>query len=249
MDSITALLTDPSAWIALLTLIVMEVVLGVDNLIFIAILSNRLPEAHRGRTRTLGIALALIMRLGLLSMIAFIVSLTRPVLTIFSVELSWRDMILIAGGLFLIWKSTREIHEATDPNAEDHEAQNAKKGALGVAGAIVQIILLDMVFSIDSILTAVGMTDKLPVMMAAVVVAVILMMVASGPLANFIKKNPSLVMLALGFLLMIGAMLIADGLGFHVPRGYIYAAMGFSAFVEGLNMLARRRRRGKGQAS
>ncbi len=245
MDSLAALITDSSAWIALLTLIVMEVVLGVDNLIFIAILSNRLPEAHRARTRTLGIALALIMRLALLSMIAFIVSLTRPVLTLFKIELSWRDMILIAGGLFLIWKSTREIHEATDPNAEDHEAANQKKGGLGVAAAIVQIILLDMVFSIDSILTAVGMTDKLPVMMAAVVVAVVLMMVASGPLANFIKKNPSLVMLALGFLLMIGAMLIADGLGFHVPRGYIYAAMGFSAFVEGLNMLARRRRRGK----
>lgn len=249
MDALIRLAADPAAWVALLTLIVMEVVLGIDNLIFIAILSNRLPPAHRARTRTLGIALALILRLGLLSMIAFIVSLTRPVVTLFGMGLSWRDLILISGGLFLIWKSTREIHEAVDPEAEDGEAEPHGKPSLGVAAAIVQILLLDMVFSVDSILTAVGMTDKLPIMMAAVVVAVVLMMVASGPLADFIKKNPSLVMLALGFLLMIGAMLIADGLGFHVPRGYVYAAMGFSGFVEALNMLARRRKRSKGAAS
>lgn len=242
MEMVLKLVTDPSAWVALLTLVVMEVVLGVDNLIFIALLSNRLPEAHRARTRTLGIALALVMRLALLSTIAFIVSLTRPVVTVAGMSLSWRDMILIAGGLFLIWKATREIHEASDPDAPDGE-EKVQGGSLGVAAAIVQIILLDMVFSIDSILTAVGMTDKLPIMMAAVVVAVVLMMVASGPLAAFIRKNPSLVMLALGFLLMIGVMLIADGLGFHVPRGYVYAAMGFSAFVEALNMLTRSRRR------
>jgi predicted tellurium resistance membrane protein TerC len=222
----------------------MEVVLGVDNLVFIALLSNRLPQAHRARTRTLGIALALILRLALLSMIAFIVTLTRPVLKLLSFTFSWRDLILIAGGLFLIWKATSEIHENASGHGDEEEA--AERGpALGVASAIVQILFLDMVFSIDSILTAVGMTDQLPIMMAAVIVAVILMMIASGPLAAFIRRNPSLVMLALGFLLMIGVMLIADGLGFHIPRGYIYAAMGFSAFVEGLNMLARRRKAAK----
>ncbi len=247
MDALTRLLTDPAAWVALATLIVMEVVLGVDNLVFVAILSNRLPEQNRARTRTLGIALALVMRLILLSSIAFIVSLTRPLVTVFGLALSWRDLILIAGGLFLIWKATREIHEAVDPHAAETDGAGAGP-PLGFAAAIVQILLLDMVFSVDSILTAVGMTDKLPVMMAAVVVAVVLMMIASGPLAAFIRSNPSVVMLALGFLLLIGSLLIADGLGFHVPRGYVYAAMGFSGFVEGLNMLARRRRRAKGQA-
>lgn len=241
MDRIAHLVTDPAAWVALVTLIVMEVVLGVDNLVFIALLSNRLPQAHRARTRTIGIALALVLRLVLLSAIAFIVTLNRPVLTAMGLSLSWRDMILLAGGLFLIWKATREIHEATDPDDEAHETGSRR--TVGVAAAIVQILALDIVFSVDSILTAVGMTDELPIMMAAVVVAVSLMMVASGPLADFVRRNPSVVMLALGFLLMIGLMLVADGLGFHIPRGYVYAAMGFSAFVEALNMLARRRRR------
>ena len=247
MESLIRLLTDPAAWVALATLIVMEVVLGVDNLVFVAILSNRLPERNRARTRTFGIALALAMRLILLSCIVFIVSLTRPLATVFGVRLSWRDLILIAGGLFLIWKATREIHEAADPAAGDRPEDGGGK-TLGFAAAIIQILLLDMVFSVDSILTAVGMTDKLPVMMAAVVVAMVLMMIASGPLAHFIRSNPTVVMLALGFLLLIGSLLIADGLGFHVPRGYVYAAMGFSGFVEALNMLARRRRRAKGQA-
>ncbi|MDP9103840.1 MAG: TerC family protein [Pseudomonadota bacterium] len=248
MESLLQLFSQPSTWVALLTLVVMEVVLGIDNLVFIALLSNRLPEAHRGRTRNIGIAMALVLRLALLSTIAFIVSLTRPVLTLAGMSFSWRDMILIAGGLFLIWKATTEIHESMSPH-EDEDAGGAGKGALGVASAIVQILFLDMVFSIDSILTAVGMTDQLPIMMAAVIAAVILMMVASGPLAAFIRKNPSLVILALGFLLMIGAMLIADGLGFHIPRGYVYAAMGFAAFVEALNMLARRGKRGKKRTS
>jgi len=247
MDALIRLVTDPAAWVALATLIVMEVVLGVDNLVFVAIVSNRLPAQSRGRTRTLGIALALVMRLVLLSSIAFIVTLRRPLLSLFGLSLSWRDLILICGGLFLIWKATREIHDAVDPEAEAAKMAGGGVGLSVVAG-IVQILLLDMVFSIDSILTAVGMTDKLPVMMAAVVVAVLLMMIASGPLAAFIASNPTLVMLALGFLLLIGALLIADGLGFHVPRGYVYAAMGFSGFVEALNMLARRRRRAKGQA-
>jgi predicted tellurium resistance membrane protein TerC len=247
MAAFLHLVADPATWVAFATLIVMEVVLGVDNLVFVALISNRLPAAHRARTRTLGIALALVLRLALLSGVVFVVGLTRPLFTVLGAPLSWRGLILIAGGLFLIAKATQENHEATAPGAESKAAKTDGEG-LGVVSAIVQILLLDMVFSIDSILTAVGMTDKLPVMMAAVVVAVLLMMVASGPLANVIRANPTVVMLALGFLLLIGVLLIADGLGFHVPRGYVYVAMGFSGFVEVLNMLARRRRRAKGQA-
>jgi predicted tellurium resistance membrane protein TerC len=249
MDSITALAADPAAWAALVTLIVMEVVLGIDNLIFISILSNKLPEGQRGKARRIGISLALILRLALLSTLAFIVGLTKPVFTLpFSVldldpAFSWRDLILIAGGLFLVWKATTEIHEKVDPNAT-HGVMDVKgKVAAGFGAAIVQILLLDIVFSIDSILTAVGMTDQLPIMMTAVIVAVGLMLLAANPLAVFINKNPTVVMLALGFLLMIGAVLIADGFGMHVPKGYIYAAMAFSALVEGLNMAARRVKR------
>jgi predicted tellurium resistance membrane protein TerC len=246
MDSLMALAADPAAWAALVTLIVMEVVLGIDNLIFISILSNKLPEAQRGKARRIGISLALILRLALLSTLAFIVGLTQPVFTLpFSVldldpAFSWRDLILIAGGLFLVWKATTEIHEKVDPN-EIHSVMDVKgKVAANFGAAIVQILLLDIVFSIDSILTAVGMTDELPIMITAVVVAVGLMLLAANPLAEFINKNPTVVMLALGFLLMIGAVLIADGFGMHVPKGYIYAAMAFSALVEGLNMAARR---------
>ena len=244
MESLFALVSSPTAWAALVTLLVMEVVLGIDNLVFISVLSNRLPEAGRARTRTIGIALALVLRLGLLSGIAWVVSLTRPVIAAFGHGFSWRDLILVAGGLFLVWKSTTEIGQHMDEAAHggDGEAAPARK-PLGFASAIAQILVLDMVFSIDSILTAVGMTDQLPIMFAAVIAAVLLMMLAAGPLAAFIHKNPSVVMLALGFLLMIGVMLITDGFGVHIPRGYVYAAMGFSAFVEGLNMLARRRRK------
>ncbi|MBE7217848.1 MAG: TerC family protein [Caulobacteraceae bacterium] len=243
MGDITHLLADPAAWLALVTLVVMEVVLGIDNLVFISILTNKLPDAHRGRIRTLGIALALVLRLALLSTIAFIVSLTRPVFSLGDHPVSWRDMILIAGGLFLLWKATREIHESVRPEPEHSAEGKAAHGKVtgSLAAVVVQIVALDMVFSIDSILTAVGMTDHLPIMMAAVVVAVLLMMVASGPLADFIKRNPSVVMLALGFLLMIGVTLIADGSGFHIPKGYIYTAMAFSVLVEALNMLARRK--------
>ena len=258
---IAALVTDPTAWAALLTLIVMEVVLGIDNLIFISILSNKLPEYQRARTRRIGIALALIMRLMLLSTLAFIVGLTQPVFSLpfvgpvgehgepmFELAFSWRDLILIAGGLFLVWKATTEIHEKVDP-AETHGVMDTKARVVtGVGAAIIQIILLDLVFSIDSILTAVGMTDHLPIMITAVVVTVGIMLVAADPLANFINRNPTVVMLALGFLLMIGAVLIADGFGVHVPKGYIYAAMAFSALVEGLNMLARSRSRRSGAA-
>lgn len=239
-DSIIPLLSDPAAWAALVTLIVMEVVLGIDNLIFISILSNKLPPEHRQRVRRIGISLALIMRLALLSMIAWIVSLTAPVFTVMDNAFSWKDMILIAGGLFLLWKATKEIHHSVD-HAASHELLDKKDVVISnVGSAIFQIILLDLVFSIDSILTAVGMTDHLPIMVVAVLVAVTVMLLAADPLANFINDNPTVVMLALGFLLMIGMVLIAEGFGAHVPKGYIYAAMAFSAGVEVLNMWSRK---------
>ncbi len=255
MDTISALAADPAAWAALITLIVMEVVLGIDNLIFISILSNKLPEEMRSKARRIGIALALIMRLGLLSTLAFIVSLTKPVFSLpiaapvdasghvlFDLSFSWRDLILIAGGLFLLWKVTKEIHHTVDP-APTGDVMDAKNKAISNFGAaIVQILMLDLVFSIDSILTAVGMTHHVPIMIVAVTIAVAAMFFAAGPLAEFINRNPTIVMLALGFLLMIGAVLIADGFGVHVPKGYIYAAMAFSGLVEGLNMVARRAR-------
>ncbi len=242
-----AFVSDPTAWVALLTLIVLEVVLGIDNLIFNSILTNKLPEAQRARARRIGISAALIMRLVLLATISIIVQLTAPVFTAFGHGFSWRDLILIAGGLFLVWKATKEIHHTVD--LEDHQdTMIGESLQLSLAGAVFQILLLDLVFSIDSIITAVGMTDEIAIMYIAVIVAVSVMMLAAGPLANFIAKNPSIVMLALSFLLMIGMTLIADGMGFHVPKGYIYAAMGFSALVEGLNMLARRRRKAKAGA-
>ena len=261
MGDLATLVTSPEAWIALLTLIVMEVVLGVDNLVFVSLLSNKLPEASRARARRIGIGLALVLRLALLSGIAFIVSLTKPVLTLpFAVPsltdghplvdltFSWRDLILIAGGLFLLWKATSEIHHTVDPSESEDLLDKKVGGTISFGAAIVQILALDIVFSIDSILTAVGMTEHLPIMMAAVIIAVGLMLVASGPLARFIHDNPSVVMLALGFLLMIGATLIADGFGVHVPKGYIYAAMAFSGLVEGLNMASRRTRQKKREA-
>ncbi len=244
MTDLLALAADPAAWAALVTLIVMEVVLGIDNLIFISILSNKLPEANRKKVRQLGIGLALVMRLALLSAIAWIVGLTAPAFTILGNEFSWRDIILIAGGPFLVWKATKEIHHTVDPAPSDAilDKTPASTAITNVGSAIVQIILLDIVFSIDSILTAVGMTDHVVVMMIAVVVAVLTMLLAADPLADFIHKNPTVVMLALGFLLMIGMVLIADGFGYHVPKGYIYAAMAFSAGVEALNMFARRKK-------
>jgi predicted tellurium resistance membrane protein TerC len=241
MNAVLNLLADPTAWVALITLVVMEVVLGIDNLVFVAILSNKLPEVHRKKARRLGISLALIMRLVLLSTIVWLVGLTRPLFNAFGHAFSWRDLILIAGGLFLVWKATSEIRHSVDPGEHGAKDLDTKtKVANSFAGAIVQILILDIVFSIDSILTAVGMTDRLPIMFAAVIIAVGLMLIAADPLANFINKNPSVVMLALGFLLMIGTTLIADGFGFHVPKGYIYASMAFSGLVEGLNLLSRR---------
>jgi predicted tellurium resistance membrane protein TerC len=257
-DSLAVLAQDPTVWAALITLIVMEVVLGIDNLVFIAILSNKLPEETRGKARRIGISLALILRLALLSMLSWLVGLTQPVFSLpfspapdasghapFDLVFSWRDLILIAGGIFLVWKATTEIHHNVDPTPNDDVFDTGKTVALNFGAAIVQILILDLVFSVDSILTAVGMTDHLPVMVIAVLVAVGLMLVASGPLSRFIEANPTVVMLALGFLLMIGAVLIADGFGVHVPKGYIYAAMAFSGLVEGLNMASRRASRKK----
>jgi predicted tellurium resistance membrane protein TerC len=264
LDHVLALFTDPGVWAALVALIVMEVVLGIDNLIFISILSNKLPEHQRQKARRVGILLALVMRLILLSMIAWLVGLTATIIDLgitgaldahgtptFETAFSWRDIILIAGGLFLIWKATKEIHHNVDPAATDDILDKKTKIALTFGSAVVQIILLDMVFSVDSILTAVGMTDNLAVMVIAVLVAIAVMLLAADPLARFINNNPTVVMLALGFLLMIGAVLIADGFGVHVPKGYIYAAMGFSVLVEGLNMMSRRsqQRRSTDQSS
>jgi predicted tellurium resistance membrane protein TerC len=250
------LMSDPAAWAALISLVVMEIVLGIDNLIFISILTNKLPEEQRARARNIGISLALIMRLALLFTITWLVTLTQPVIDLgfvgppgehgeptFETSFSWRDLILIAGGLFLVWKATSEIHHTMDPHSEPKEgAPIAGRAALNFGAAIVQIILLDIVFSIDSILTAVGMTDHLAIMFIAVIAAVTVMLLASGPLARFINANPTVVMLALGFLLMIGMVLIADGFGIHVPKGYVYAAMAFSAFVEILNLVSRKKK-------
>ena len=254
MDGIFALMSEPAAWAALATLLVMEVVLGIDNLIFISILSNKLPEAQRRKARRIGIGLALGMRLALLSTIAWLVGLTAPVFDLglagapdangtpsFETLFSWRDLILIAGGVFLVWKATREIHHNVDPNP-NLDMFDTSRAAISFGSAIAQILILDMVFSIDSILTAVGMTEHVPIMVVAVVAAVLVMFFAADPLANFINRNPTVVMLALSFLLMIGAVLIADGFGVHVPKGYIYAAMAFSAGVEALNIFARRKR-------
>ena len=240
MDYLLQLAASPTAWIALATLIVMEIVLGIDNLIFISILTNKLPEQYRTKARRIGIGMALILRLGLLGTIAYIVQLTTPVFEVLGKAFSWKDMILIAGGLFLVWKATSEIHHSMSPHAEG-ETQSTPSGvSLGFAAAIGQILMLDLVFSIDSIITAVGMTEHLPIMVIAVVVAVLVMLLASEPLAKFINENPTVVMLALAFLIMIGMTLIAEGFGAHVPKGYVYAAMAFSATVETLNILARR---------
>jgi predicted tellurium resistance membrane protein TerC len=245
MDNLMALAADPAAWVALATLIAMEVVLGIDNLIFISILTNKLPEDQRLTARRVGIALALILRLALLGTVAIIVTLTEPLFEAFGHGFSWRDLILIGGGLFLVWKATKEIHHNVDPYRNE-DLFEGKQVGLNFSSAIVQILLLDLVFSIDSIITAVGMTDHVPIMVIAVLVAVAVMLLAAEPLARFIEANPTVVMLALGFLLMIGMTLIAEGFGAHVPKGYVYAAMAFSALVEALNMLSRRAKRKSG---
>jgi len=247
MEPLLTLAVDPKAWIALLTLIAMEVVLGIDNLIFISILSNKLPAHQRSTARRIGIGAALILRLAFLAMVAIIIGLTDPIFSLFEHAFSWRDLILIAGGLFLVWKATREIHHLVDPDPGP-DMLNPAVATAGVFAVVAQIVALDLVFSIDSIITAVGMTTHIPIMVVAVVIAVAVMLFAADPLANFIHANPTIVLLALGFLLLIGTTLIADGFGIHLPRGYVYAAMAFSGFIEGLNMLSRRARQKRATA-
>ena len=229
---------DPQNWLALATLIVMEVVLGIDNLIFISILTNKLPEDIRQKARVIGISGALIMRLALLSTIFLIVQLTYPVIKFWQVDLSWRDIILIGGGVFLIFKVVTEIHDKLE--GQEDSGPTVKAG-LSFAGAIFQILLIDLVFSLDSIITAVGMTNHIILMVIAVIVSVLVMLFASGPLSDFINRHPTVVMLALAFLLMIGMILVAEGFGAHIPKGYVYSAMAFAAVVEGLNMAFRRK--------
>lgn len=260
---IERLLTDPSAWAALITLIVLEVVLGIDNLVFVAILANKLPIASRSKVRRLGIGLALVLRIALLGTLSLVVGMKAPVFNLgwegplgdnghpsFETAFSWRDLILLCGGIFLVWKATKEIHHGVDSEPDDSLLdKKTGKAASTVGAAIAQIVVLDVIFSIDSILTAVGMTNDLPIMVVAVVVAVGLMLLAADPLGNFVARNPSVVMLALGFLLMIGMVLIGEAFGAHIPKGYIYAAMAFSAFIETLNLSASKRRKKREQAA
>jgi predicted tellurium resistance membrane protein TerC len=227
-------LVDPQIWIALLTLTALEIVLGIDNVVFISILAGRLPPEQRDTARRLGLGLAMFIRIGLLFSIAWIIRLTAPLFTVLGEEISGRDLILLAGGLFLIAKATHEIHQ----KLEGDEGHASTRGAASFAGIIVQILLLDIVFSLDSVITAVGMVppEQIGVMIAAVVIAVGFMLVFSGPISRFVDRHPTVKMLALSFLLMIGLTLIAEGLELHIPKGYVYFAMGFSVFVEGLNL-------------
>jgi predicted tellurium resistance membrane protein TerC len=234
------LLTDPQAWIALLTLTALELVLGIDNIVFIAILVEKLPREQRQRARRIGLFMAMFLRLGLLLVLSWIIGLTAPLFTLPLVkqEISGRDLILIAGGMFLIWKSTGEIHQSLQ--AEEHGPE-IKAASASFGGVVVQIMLVDMVFSLDSIITAVGMVDELLVMMAAVVTSVAMMMVFAGAIGRFISAHPTVKMLALSFLVMVGMVLIADGFEHHVPKGYVYFAMAFSVAVELLNLRVRKR--------
>jgi len=238
MDYLYSLLIDPHAWIALAALVTMEVVLGIDNLIFISILSNKLPPEQQKIARRIGLLAALGLRIVLLGALTFIIHLVEPLFSIMGKSFSGRDLILISGGLFLVWKATREIHHVLDPEEDSNLFSSATRS--GLSTTIVQILLLDFVFSIDSIITAVGMTEHLPIMIIAVIAAVLSMILAADTLSKFIKNNPTIVMLALGFLLMIGMTLLAEGFGANVPKGYIYSAMAFAAGVEGLNILSRR---------
>jgi len=231
-------LTDPHVWLSLVTLTALEIVLGIDNLVFIAVLVEKLPQERRAVARRTGIALALITRLLLLTAIAWIIGLTRPLFELFGHAFSWRDIILILGGLFLLYKATHEIHG----NLEGEEGEVSARVRASFAAVVTQIAVLDIVFSLDSVITAVGMADELWIMATAVIIAVIVMLAAAGPVSGFVSRHPTVKMLALSFLLLIGTTLVADGFGLHIPKGYIYAAMGFSVMVEGLNLLARRRR-------
>jgi predicted tellurium resistance membrane protein TerC len=231
------LLTDPQAWIAFLTLTALELVLGIDNIIFISILVDRLPPERRELARRIGLGLAMFMRIALLVVLAWIVGLTAPLFTVLGEQISGRDLILVAGGVFLIWKATGEIHDLMEGG--EHADAPALPGTF--ARVLAQIMVIDLVFSLDSIITAVGMVREIPVMVAAVIASVALMMLFAGPIGRFVSRHPTVKMLALSFLIMIGMALVADGLDFHVPKGYIYFAMAFSVAVEMLNLRLRKK--------
>src|SRR5687767_5072356 len=230
-------LTDPNAWIALLTLTVLEVVLGIDNIIFISILTGRLPADRQPKARRLGLMLAMVMRIALLLSIAWVTRLTNPLFEVLGRPVSGRDLILLGGGLFLLFKATHEIHD----KLEGEEGKGDARAPASFGGVIAQVMVLDLVFSLDSVITAVGMAEQLWVMVTAVVLAVVVMLVSSGPISDFVHRHPTVKMLALSFLILIGMSLVAEGLGHHIPKGYIYFAMGFSIFVEALNLRLRKK--------
>ena len=234
------LLTSAEAWAALLTLTALEIVLGIDNVIFLSVIVSRIPPAQAKRARQIGLLLALVFRIVLLSLLVWLIGLTEPVITVKAVALSWRDIILIGGGMFLIAKATHEIHAEVEAS---HGEPDAKPNPGAFALVIIQIIIIDMVFSLDSIITAIGMAEDIEIMIAAVVIACFIMYVSSGPVARFVADHPTTKMLALAFLVLIGVALVADGFKFHIPRGYIYFAITFSAAVELFNVLAKRNRK------
>jgi predicted tellurium resistance membrane protein TerC len=234
------LLTSPEAWAALLTLTALEIVLGIDNVIFLSVIVSRIPEVQAKRARQIGLALALLFRILLLSLLVWLIGLTQAVFTLRGLPFSWRDIILIGGGLFLIAKATHEIHTEVEAREEDNDAAPGRNAFFWV---IIQIIVIDMVFSLDSIITAIGMAQDLAIMIAAVVIACLIMYVSSGSVARFVAEHPTTKMLALAFLVLIGVALVADGFQFHIPRGYIYFAIAFSAAVEFFNVLAKRNRK------
>jgi predicted tellurium resistance membrane protein TerC len=235
---VLALLTDANAWAALITLTALEIVLGIDNLVFIAVLTGRLEARRARRARAIGLSLAFVFRVLLLASLSWIIGLTEPVLVVRSLSFSWRDIILVAGGLFLIAKATREIHTEVEGEEEVPSAPHQR----AMTAVILQLAVIDLVFSVDSIITAVGLADHLEIMIVAVVIAMLVMFVAAGPVGRFIEAHPTTKMLALAFLVLIGAALLADGFHFHIPRGYIYTAMAFAAAVETFNVLAKRNR-------
>jgi predicted tellurium resistance membrane protein TerC len=230
-------LSDPAAWTALLTLTALEIILGIDNIIFISILSGRLPAEQQSRARTIGLLLAMFMRIGLLFSIGWLMGLTQPLFSVAGHAFTGRDLILIAGGLFLIYKSTTEIHAKLE--GEEHE-RDAGSGTATFSSVIIQIVMLDIVFSLDSVITAIGMTNNITIAVVAVVISVGIMLVAAKPLSDFVNRHPTVKILALSFLLLLGMTLVADGFGQHIPKGYIYFAMAFSVFIELLNMRLRR---------
>ena len=235
-------LADPNAWIALATLTALEIVLGVDNIIFISILCGRLPEHQRARARTLGLAFAMLTRIGLLLALSWMMTLTQPLFQLLGYEVSGRDLILVGGGLFLLWKSVHEIHNSLEGEAD--ETMSAATAATATFGAVIlQIAIIDIVFSLDSVITAVGMVEQVSIMVIAIVIAVGVMMFAAGPIGEFVDRHPTVKMLALSFLILVGVALIGEGSGFHIPKGYIYFAMAFSVAVEMLNLRMRARRK------